>query len=212
DQYQQQVRGLLRVSCSVAGRRQLVPLVTEFIALYPQVKVALQLEDRLVDLIAEQIDVAIRASSLVDSSLVAHKLAESPRVVVASPAYLARAGTPRTPQELTNHACLVYAGADRVYDKWNFIGENGQFKMRVNGVLQINDGEALATAAVGGAGIVLILRHLVADEIERGGLVELLSGYALPPAPAIYAVYPARDWLALKTSTFIAFLQERLGR
>lgn len=212
DQYQQQVRGLLRVSCSVAGRAQLVPLVSEFIALYPQVKVALQLEDRLVDLIAEQIDVAIRGTSLVDSSLVARKLAENPRVVVASPAYLARTGTPQTPHELAIHACLVYAGPERVYDEWNFIGENGPFKVRVNGVLQINDGGALATAAVGGAGITLVPRHLVAEEIARGALVELLSGYGLPPAPAIYAVYPARDWLALKTSTFIAFLQERLGK
>jgi len=89
DQYQQQVRGLLRVSCSVAGRRQMVPLISEFIAMYPQVKVALQLEDHLVDLIAEQIDVAIRASSLVDSSLIARKLAENPHrggVACLSPA------------------------------------------------------------------------------------------------------------------------------
>jgi DNA-binding transcriptional LysR family regulator len=210
DQYQQQVRGLLRVSCSMAGRRQMVPLITEFIAMYPQVKVALQLEDHLVDLIAEQVDVAIRASSLVDSSLIARKLAENPRTVVASPAYLQRAGTPQTPERLADHACLVYANGTRAFDEWTFIGPDGQFKVRVNGVIQINDGGALVTAAAAGAGILLIPRELAAEEIARGELVEILQDYQLPPGAPIYAVYPARDWLALKTATFVSFLQERL--
>lgn len=85
DSYQQQVRGLLRVSCSMAGRRVLVPLLADFTAQYPQVKVSLQLDDAMVDLIAQQIDVAIRTSALVDSTLVARKLAENPSVVCAAP-------------------------------------------------------------------------------------------------------------------------------
>jgi DNA-binding transcriptional LysR family regulator len=209
--YQQQVRGLLRVSCSIAGRRQMVPLVTEFVTLYPQVKIALQLEDHLVDLIAEQVDVAIRATSLVDSTLVARKLADNPRAVLASPSYLARAGTPATPQELRMHACLVYASGGRTFDEWTFVGADGPYKVAVNGVVQINDGGALVTAAAAGAGILLIPRQLAAEEIARGELVEILTDHPLPPAPPIYAVYPARDWLALKTSKFIEFLQQRLG-
>lgn len=94
DSYQQQVRGLLRVSCSMAGRRVLVPLLADFTALYPQVKISLQLDDAMVDLIAQQVDVAIRTSALVDSTLVARKLSESPSVVCAAPTYLARRGTP----------------------------------------------------------------------------------------------------------------------
>ena len=211
DQYQQQVRGLLRVSCGTGGRRQLVPLLTEFTALYPRVRIALQLEDHLVDLIAEQVDVAIRASNLVDSSLVARKLADNPRVVLASPDYLRRAGTPESPEQLTGHACLIYANGGKVYDEWRFIGPDGTYKVRVNGPIQINDGGALVTAAAAGAGITLIPRQLAADEIARGELVEILAQHPRPPAAAIYAVYPARDWLPLKTSTFIAFLQERMA-
>jgi DNA-binding transcriptional LysR family regulator len=207
DQYQQEVRGLLRVSCAMAGRRVLVPLLAEFTAQYPQVKVALQLEDQMVDLIAEQIDVAIRTSSLVDSTLVARKLADNPAVVVAAPSYLARAGTPRTPQQLAQHACLVYAVGNRVYDDWYF-GAAGT--VRVDGPLQMNDGGALVTAAVGGAGILKVPLPIVADELARGELVRLLEDVALPPGPATYAVYPARDYLPLKTAAFVNFLTQRM--
>ncbi len=212
DQHQQQVRGLLKVSCSMAGRRQLVPLLAEFSAMYPLVKVALQLEDHLVDLIAEHIDVAIRASNLVDSSLIARKLADNPSIVVAAPAYLARAGTPQTAEHLREHACLVYASGGRVFDDWSFIGPAGAYSVRVDGPLQINDGGALVTAAVAGVGILRIPQPLVAEEMARGELVQVLAHCALPPGAPVYAVYPARDFLALKTSTFVDFLQQRLGK
>jgi len=114
------------------------------------------------------------------------------------------------PEQLADHACLVYASGTRAYDEWNFIGHNGLLKVRVNGVIQINDGGALVTAAVAGAGILLIPRELASEEIARGELVEILQDYELPPGAPIYAVYPARDWLALKTATFVSFLQERL--
>ncbi len=208
DSYQQQVRGLLRVSCSMAGRRVLVPLLADFTAQYPQVKVSLQLDDAMVDLIAQQIDVAIRTSALVDSTLVARKLAESPSVVCAAPSYLASTGRPRTPLELQQHACLVYAVGARVYDEWNF-GEAGT--VRVDGPLQMNDGGALVTAAVGGAGIIKVPLSIVADELASGQLVRIMEDVAVPPGPATYAVYPAREFLPLKTAAFVDFLQQRLG-
>lgn len=211
DQYQQQVRGLLRVSCSIAGRRRIVPLVTEFATRHPQLKIALQLEDRLVDLIAEQVDVAIRASHLEDSSLVARKIAENPLAVLAASSYLAKAGTPRTPDDLVNHACLVYLSDGRASDGWTFLGSGGSYKVRINPVVQINDGGALVTAAAAGAGITLLPRRLAKEELTRGELVEILQDFPLPPGAPIYAVYPARNWLALKTSAFVEFLQERLG-
>lgn len=211
DQYQQQVRGLLRVSCSIAGRRPLVPLLAEFAALYPQVKVSLQLEDRLVDLIEDQIDVAIRTSNLVDSTLVARKLADNVTVMVAAPSYLARAGTPATPQDLRAHACLVYTNGGKVYDEWTFIGDEGPYVVRVDGPLQVNDGGSLVTAAAAGAGILRIPQVLAREELARGELVPVLAEYRLPPAPASYAVYPARDFLALKTVAFVDFLQRRMG-
>lgn len=211
DQHQQQVRGVLRVSCSMAGRSQVVPLLVEFTARYPDVKVALMLDDRLVDLIEEQIDVAIRVSMLADSSLIARKIVDNPRVLVAAPSYVARAGLPAMPQDLKAHACLCYASGGRVFDEWTFIGDDGQYKIRVDGPVQINDGGALVTTAVAGGGIALTSLRMVTDELARGELVQVLPGFALLPAPPIFAVYPARDWLAPKTSAFIAFLQERLS-
>lgn len=210
-QYQQQARGLLRVSCSMAGRRVLVPLLAEFTTRYPQVKVALQLDDRMVDLIADQIDVAIRTSNLVDSTLVARKLSDNPSVIVASPSYLARAGTPQTVEDLRHHACLLYAVGSRVYDEWAFLGPDGPYTVRVDGPLQMNDGGALVTAAAGGAGILKVPLPLVRDELASGELVQVLPQLPLPPGPSNYAVYPARDFLALKTAAFVDFLQERLG-
>jgi DNA-binding transcriptional LysR family regulator len=211
DQYQQQVRGLLRVSCSMAGRRLLVPLLAEFTARYPQVKVALQLEDHLVDLIAEQVDVAIRTSSLVDSTLIARKLSDNPSVIVAAPSYLARAGTPHTPEQLRDHACLVYAVGTRVYDDWTFIGDDGPYVVRVDGPLRMNDGGALVSAASAGCGVLRVPQPLVADELARGELVQVLAHCRLPPGQANYAVYPARDLLALKTVAFVDFLLEKMN-
>ncbi|SFV02522.1 LysR family transcriptional regulator [Pseudoduganella namucuonensis] len=210
-QYQQQARGLLRVSCSMAGRRVLVPLLAEFTTRHPQVKVALQLDDRMVDLIAEQIDVAIRTSNLVDSTLIARKLSDNPSVIVAAPSYLTRAGTPQTVDDLRHHACLLYAVGSRVYDEWAFQGPGGPYTVRVDGPLQMNDGGALVTAAAGGAGILKVPLPLVREELASGELVKVLAHLPLPPGPSNYAVYPARDFLALKTAAFVDFLQERLS-
>jgi DNA-binding transcriptional LysR family regulator len=209
DQFQQQVRGTLRVSCSMAGRAMMVPLIVEFTARYPQVSVSLQLEDRLVDLIEQQVDVAIRASQMNDSSLIARKLTNNPNLLVAAPAYLARAGTPQHPHELRQHACLLYSQGARVWNEWHLGGPGGPYKIEVQGPLQINDGGALVGAAVLGGGILSIGRILVADAVANGQLQPILPDYPSLAGAPIYAVYPARDWLALKTSAFVNFLVEK---
>ena len=211
DQYQAQVRGVLRVSCAAVGRFMVVPAIAQFVAKYPQLRIDLQLEDRLVDLIAEQIDLAIRSSPLEDSSLVARKLFDNQRTLVASPAYLERAGAPQAPQDLSAHACLIYTNGGRIYDEWTFLDDQGPYKVRVSGPIQINDGGALTTAAVCGAGIQMIPERLVRGELARGELVRVLPDCRLPPAAPVYAVYPARDFLPLKISAFIEFLQKSLG-
>ncbi len=210
DQYRGQVRGKLTVSCSFASRRLMVPLVIEFSGRYPEVDVSLQMDDRMVDLIAEQIDVAIRASQLPDSTLVARKLADSPRVLVAAPDYLARHGAPQHPAELKSHACLVYAVGKRARDEWRFNGPDGTAQVvRVQGRIQVNDGGSLVDAACAGVGIMLIDRLLVEQDLAAGRLVALLPQFVPPHGPPVYAVYPARDGLAPKTSAFVSFLLEQ---
>jgi DNA-binding transcriptional LysR family regulator len=161
DQFQQEVRGILRVSCARGGRRLLVPIITQFTLQYPQVNVDLRLEDELVDLIAEKIDVAIRVSHLPDSSLVARKLIDNPYVMVAAPSYLRERGQPETPSELSEHNCLLKTSRDYIYGEWTFLEADKEYKVRVKGNIQINDADALVTAAVAGAGILKIPRHLV---------------------------------------------------
>ncbi len=211
EQHQSEVKGRLRVTCPrPLGQRYLVPLLVEFTQRYPKVEIHLTVDDRMVDLIAEHIDVALRVAHLEDSTLVARKLCENPRVLVASPAYLARRGTPLEPNDLLNHNCLLYASGARVFDEWSFTKDGISTALRVPSSIQINDGMALVAAAVAGGGAMVIDRLLAAQELADGTLVQLLPDYSLRPGQPVYAVYPARSWLAFKTATFLAFLQERL--
>lgn len=209
-QHQQEVKGRLRVTCPMAAVARLVPVMMEFCQRYPQIDFALQVEDRLVDLIADQIDVAIRVAHLDDSSLIARKLVDSQRILCAAPGYLAKAGNPVVAEDLTQHACLLYLNAGRINDEWTLLKNGEMKKVRVSGHFQSNNGIALVTAACSGAGILLIDRLIVSKHLKSGELVSVLDNYQLPSGSPVYAVYPARDWLALKTATFVAFLQERL--
>lgn len=210
-QFQQEVRGRLRVACPrPLGQRYLVPLLTTFTQQHPQVEITLVVEDRLTDLVAEQIDVAIRVAHMEDSTLVARKLAPNPRVLVAAPAYLARAGTPKTPADLAQHNCLLYISGTAVRDEWTFRKGTATTPIRASGNIKMNDGMALAASACAGAGITVLDRVMVEPELASGVLVELLPDYRLAAGPPVYAVYPARKWLPLKTKAFVAFLQERL--
>ena len=211
EQHQSEVKGRLRITCPrPLGQRYLVPLLVEFTRTYPKVEVALSVDDRMVDLIAEHIDVALRVAHLEDSTLVARKLCDNPRVLVASPAYLARMGMPHAPNDLLGHDCLLYHSAARVFDEWSFMKDGVTTVVRVSGRIQINDGMALVASAVAGGGTMVIDRLLVGQELADGSLVQLLADYQLRAGQPVYAVYPARPWLALKTATFLAFLQERL--
>lgn len=210
--HREQARGRLRVSCSTGlGRRHVAPALPELVRRHPDLDVALHLEDRFVDLIAEGFDVALRVTAPTDSSLVARKLSDNPRVVAASPGYLERHGTPSRPQKLSQHACLVYCSGARTFDEWSFAGPSGPVRVRVRGRLHMNDGPTLIDAAVAGAGVLAIDRLLVRDELRRGALVELFLDYPPEPGPPIYAVYPARAWLPGKTSVFVDFIARKLS-
>jgi DNA-binding transcriptional LysR family regulator len=209
-QHQQEVQGRLRVTCPMPAVGRLVPVMMEFCQRYPQIDFVLQVEDRLIDLIAEQIDVAIRVAHLDDSNLIARKLVESQRVLCAAPAYLRDAGIPVKPEDLAAHSCLLYVNAGRANEEWRLMKDGLNHVTRVSGRFQSNNGLALVAAACSGAGILLIDKLLVARHMQSGELVPVLADYQLSAGSPVYAVYPARDWLALKTATFVAFLQERL--
>jgi DNA-binding transcriptional LysR family regulator len=203
-------RGRLRVTAPLYfGSTFLVPTIERFLALYPDIQLDLDLDNRIVDLVEERFDVAIRISTLASSSLVARRLARSGIVTVAAPVYLEARGTPRVPQDLREHNCLGYA-LEQTPGEWQFrdaMGEN--FGVRVNGNLVCNSDEILKQGAIDALGIARFPELFVTDELACGKLVLVLSDYDLAPG-SLYAVFPARANLAPKVRVFIDFLDESI--
>ncbi len=204
-------RGRLRVTAPVYfGAAFLVPGFGDFLRRYPAIELDLDLDNRIVDLVAGGYDLAIRITSLSSSSLVARRLASAPLVTVAAPAYLARHGTPRTPADLRDHACLTYS-LDRTPNDWHFTDDaGGAISVPVAGGLRCNSDDALKQAALDGLGIVRFPALFVGAELAEGRLERLLTGYEPPPG-TLCAVFPTRRNLAPKVRVFVDFLAERLG-
>jgi DNA-binding transcriptional LysR family regulator len=192
------------------GFLHLSPLIAEFLARHPLVEVDLTLDDRIVDLLAEGFDVALRVGSLRDSSLVARRLATARQVCAASPAYLAAHGTPREPEDLRRHACLRYTYT-RAPDLWEFVRGGEARAVRVRGNLRANNGDALRAAALRGMGVVFLPDFIVGDDLERGALVRLLTAWDTAEVP-IQAVWSSQRHLSAKLRAFIDFLGECLPR
>jgi DNA-binding transcriptional LysR family regulator len=174
------------------------------------VEVDLTLDDRIVDLLAEGFDVALRVGSLRDSSLVARRLATARMICAASPAYLAARGAPAEPEDLGRHTCLRYTYR-RSPDLWEFVRGGEARSVRVRGSFSANNGDALRAAALRGLGVVCLPDFMVGDEVERGELVRLLAGWETADVP-IHAVWPPQPHLPAKLRLFIDFLNERLPR
>ncbi len=203
--------GLLRVNAPVTfGHRHVAPVVAEALSRWPSLEIELSLADRFVDVVAEGWDVVVRIATLVDSSLVARKLAPVDRLLCAAPTYLARHGTPRRPADLRNHDCIVYSHAvDRV--DWTFVDEAGHVeRVRVRGRLSIDNGDAARRVLLAGQGIALSPSFLVAEDLEAGRLVPLLPGWR-NPFGAAYAVWPHNRSLTPKVRGFVDLLVTRLG-
>jgi DNA-binding transcriptional LysR family regulator len=183
--------------------------VPRFAARYPNVQVALSLSDRNVNVIEEGFDLAIRIADLADSSLAARKLAPNRRVVCASPDYLKRHGTPRTPHELSGHNCLTTSDFTMTWDYKDPDGEPGA--VRATGRYACDNWEVLREWAVAGLGIALKSTWDVRQQLEDGSLIPLFPGYTFASDVAIYAVYPHRRFLPAKTRAFIEFLADSFG-
>lgn len=198
--------GSLRINAPMAfGTLELATWLPDFLARYPELQIDLVCNDRIVDLIEDGFDVALRLTrDLPDSTLIAKRLASSQVMPVASPAYLKQHGTPRTPAELAHHNCLVYTQAGRPND-WSFTGADGtRDTVTVKGSLQANTGIALRTAALAGLGIASTASFIVHEDLKRGALVRVLPGYAMRPRE-LYALYPQNRHLSPKVRVFVDF-------
>ena len=204
--HQAQPSGSLRINAPMAfGTLELATWLPDFARQYPHIHLDLVCNDRIVDLLDDGFDVALRlARGLPDSTLVARQLASSRTVAVAAPAYLARHGHPATPQDLAQHNCLMYSSGDKPAE-WLFMDAAGaSHKVAIQGSLQANTSVALREAAVGGMGIVGAAAFIVRDALRSGQLVQVLPGYTLLPR-TLYALYPHSRLLSPKVRVFIDF-------
>jgi len=204
-------RGLLRVTAPVAlGTTFLPRLLSEYLRLYPQVRVDLVLQDRRVDLLEDELDAALRAGPLPDSGLIARALAPLQLVVCAAPAYLAAHGTPEAPGDLAAHECLDFSHASEP-GIWRFGGPGGEeVVVNVSGRLCVNNVQALRLAALEGAGIIRQPDVTVADDLAEGRLVGLLTGHTAPSLPLHLLTLPDRHPTP-KLRSFVEFITKRLG-
>ena len=203
--------GHLRITAPAGfGRRPGAPLVPQFIAQHPEVSVSLNLSDRVVDIVNESFDCAIRVGDLPDSSLVSARLADNRRLCVAAPAYLRRAGTPRHPSELLRHECLTLSSDASQTRGWAFRIDGEVTHLRPRGSLDCSDGQVLHDWCRAGLGIAWRSTWEVAAEVESGQLVTLLEEYAAPPN-GIYAVFAHAKHLPLRVRLWIDFVKQRFG-
>ncbi len=189
------------------GRRHVAPLVPKFIALHPDVSVSLNLADRVVDIVNEGFDCAVRVGDLPDSSLISVRLADNRRLCVATPAYLKRAGIPKHPNELLRHECLTLSSDASQTRGWAFVVDGQLSHLRPRGRLDCTDGQVLHDWCVAGLGIAWRSTWEVEREIAEGRLQTVLDEFTAPPN-GIYAVFPSAKHLPLRVRLWIEFLKQ----
>lgn len=205
-----QPSGTLRVAAPATfGRMHVVPHLWGFMDRYPDLKVELTMDDRYVDLVKEGVDMTIRVGALRDSNLVARKLGDSPRVALASPAYLETHGEPKTVADLKAHACIVY-NLLSTRNEWHFHGPRGKEAVRVSGRFSADSPDAVRASILAGQGIAVTPAWLMNDCIEDGKVIPVLQDYT-PTPMQIHALYPERRFVSAKVRTFIDHLREALA-
>lgn len=203
--------GHLRVTAPAGfGRRHVAPLVPRFLAMHPDVSLSLNLSDRVVDLINEGFDCAVRVGDLSDSSLVSLRLADNRRLCVASPAYLQRRGTPLHPDDLMQHDCLTLSSEASQTRGWAFTVNGAVVHVRPGARLDCSDGQVLHDWCRLGLGVAWRSTWEVEGEVAAGQLVSVLDEFAAPPN-GIYAVFAQRKHLPLRLRLWIDYLKETFG-
>ncbi|MFK3890528.1 LysR family transcriptional regulator [Sphingomonas sp. NPDC079357] len=199
--------GILRVSAPTSfGRLHIAPRLHDFLREAPGVSLELMLDDANVDLVAARIDVAVRIASVIPPSLVAHRLADSPRLLCAAPAYLAERGSPRTPGELSRHRLLAAEGQS----PWRLVNGRRHLSIDVQSHVRTNSSEIVRELALSGVGIALRSLWDVGDALSAGRLVPVLPGWEGPRDLAIHALHPRAPTVPAAVTAFIAFLRRTL--
>lgn len=205
-----QAKGSIKLSVPVSlGVHYLAPRWPEFLSRYPDVTLELSITDRVVDILEDGYDAAVRVGRLTDSSLVARKLAPARMVVCAAPSYLARRGAPSDVAQLANHECLLYTSLGPA-DEWTLQRHGEVHKVRIKGRVNANNGDTLRAAALAGQGIIAQPAFLVGPDLAAGRLVEVLPGWEMQEL-GIYAVYPSRRHMSGKLRALLDFLGQAFG-
>lgn len=204
-------QGQLRVVSTVAfGKAQLIPVLGGFLERFEDVRIALELTDRHIDLVEEDVDVAIRFSEqLGQRSVIARKLARNRRVICAAPAYLERRGTPETAGDLAGHNCLTLSTVS-AWNDWRLDQEGGKPPGPLSGNFEADSADAIYHATLAGIGIARLSTYLIGDDLRSGRLVRLLPGYVDEQSDLI-AIYAERRNLPPKVRVFIDYLLERFS-
>jgi len=202
-------KGRLRVSVSlVYGRMFIVPLLRDFIERYPGILVEVISSDTVVDIAAGQADVAVRLGPLPDGPLTARKLTETRKVIVASPSYLARRGTPKVPEDLLNHACIGF-NFKRAAPTWPFRKDGREYSLLIKGAVETNNGDTQGQLAAEGIGIARVCAETVSGEIKSGELVPLLEEFNPGDGEEVHAVFVGGTHTPARVRCFVDYLVER---
>ena len=198
-------RGLLKITAPVTfAHRHLTPHLPKFLDMFPEVEVQVQVNDRVVDLVDEGIDLAIRISQLKDSSLIARRLAPNRRYIAATPEYLKKNGTPNTVDDLKEHRLITWPPGNPLND-WHFLINGIERIMKVNGAIAVNEGDGILTTLLAGGGLGMTQEFLAGPYVREKKLVPLLEEFVREDNP-IYAVYPSNRHLSPKVRAFVDFL------
>ena len=205
--------GKVRVSASVCfGRLHIIPNLPSFLAEHPDLEIELVLDDRHLDLVNEGIDVSLRMGAMPDSNMTVRRIAEGRRIVVASPAYLQRHGTPKSPGDLVSHQAVIYTPGSRgaPWTSWTFRKSTAEVSVVLQGRLKVTAGEGIREAVIGGMGLAVASEWNFSPELRAGRVVQILQDWDLPPTN-LSAVYPAGRLASTKARAFVSFVEQYMG-
>jgi len=202
--------GVLRISAAVTfARLHILPALKTFMDRHPNLQIDIVLDDRTIDLLEKGVDVALRMGSLDDSTMTARRIAQSRRLLVGTPAYLAEAGVPKTPAELSQHQVIVYSlrGGG---ESWAFGQQGKEVAVVVSGRVSVSAAEGMRTMVLNGMGLAIASEWMFSPELADGSIQPVLTDWELPPID-LWAVFPAGRLVSAKARAFVAFVEEVIG-